>query len=418
MSIEFSQITAKLNYPSQIKGKLSSLHADVITYVCKIYDGSHKLRTRTISLMNTLSRYIQDGDTIPDNWNPEINPFDNIEIEDDDDLKLALGSLYIVPKNIEWDIPVVKEVEVASIASIRGGDEAEVSKSASASEATRVNKQAAKSTNSGKIHSVTSNVPMGSTLKKKTRFASRVKLVDETDKRDLYIASPVVPQFDVNRPWMSTVIDGTMYCVYTSIPLIPTKQNEISVTTNVDLMGDSDLMNLYPHNFIKTRPPIMYKPVDTLKYHPQLGTILTVDGFTEEQVIDNIIRYPHLFKLFKIHDGEIVSFYNTIEIKGELRRVVEVWKSLPDAATVPYNIDFVKEYVVRRYLLERDIKGIEHKNPMFGTLDPFLTLFTTPADYIKWGYTDVLNLAKKCVESRVSYKRSRNPVVRRIQDNV
>lgn len=388
MNVEFSQIPAKLNYPRQIKGKLSSLHSDIITYVSSIYDGSYNLRSKTVRLLNTLTWYLVNGDALPPGWSSTINPFDNIDIEAELVLKEQLGNLYINPRDINWDIAVVASnttVEIESSEDDETEDEATAPIVSQTHQAHKTNK---------------------------------VKLIQETDKSDLYIAPPSVPQFDTRKPWMSTLIDDTVYCIYTSIPLIPTKQNEISVTTDVNMMSEAQLLNLYPNNYIKTRSPLLYEPLDGCKYHSQLGVILPIEGFTEEECIDNIIRYPHLFKLSKIKDGEVISFYNTIEIDGELKKISEVWKVLPDTSKIPYTADFVKEYVVRRYLLERDHDKVQHKYPMYGELDPYLTLFTTPTDYIQWGYSDIVGIAKMCVESRVAYKRSRNPVMRRIQDNV
>lgn len=381
MSIEFSQIPAKLDYPKHLKGKLSSLHSDIITYVSETYDGSHGQRSKVIRLLNTITRYVVEGDALPENWK-STSPFENITIEDELSLKNSLGTLYINPKTIDWDIPVVDR-SVTAVDS----------------------------------NSVIRSVPEVKQKPQKSSY-SKIKIFQETDKSDLYIQSPVVPQFDVSRPWVSTLIDGTVYCIYTSIPEIPTKQNEISVTTDVNKLSDSQLLNLYPNNFIRTRSPIMYEPTVEFKFHPMLGVILPIAGFTERQVIDNIVKYPHLYKLLKIKDDEVISFYNTIEIDGELYKIADVWNDLPDTSKIPYNADFVKEYVVRRYLLERDVKCVEHRYPMYGNLDPFLTLFTTTSDYIHLGYTDVVDIAKKCVQSRVSYKRSRNPVLRRIEGNV
>lgn len=380
MSIEFSQIPERLNYPRHIKGQLSSLHSDVITYVSSIYDGSHELRSKTIRLLNTLTRYVIEGDNFPKDWSSKTNPFEGFNIEDEISLKENLDTLYINPKTVNWDIPVVVE---------------------SAKTSNKVDQP---------------SVPLVSSSPKLN--TSKVKLNEETDKSDLYIQPPTVPQFDISKPWLSTVIDGTLYCIYSSVPEIPRKQNEISATTDVNLMTEVQLMNLYPKNFIRTRSPIMYEKNDSLFYHPQLGVILPIDGFTESQLIDNIIRYPHLFKLSKIKDGEQISFYSTIEISGQLHKVSDVWKDLPESRVIPYNADFVKEYVVRRYLLERDINHVNHKYPLFGTLDPFLTLFSTPSDYVKFGYKDVVDIARRCVQSRVSYKQSRNPVIRRARDHV
>ena len=86
------------------------------------------------------------------------------------------------------------------------------------------------------------------------------------------------------------------------------------------------------------------------------------------------------------------------------------------ASKIPYNREFVKEYVVRRYLLERDIYHIHHVYPMFGRLDPFLTLFMPYEEYKKNGYNNSVDIAKQCVKSRVSYKTSRNPVLRRLEN--
>ena len=385
MSVEFSQIPAKLNYPRHLKGKLSSLHSDVITYVSGIYDGSHDLRTKTIRLLNTITQYVIEGDSLPVNWSSAEAPFENIDIEDEFTLKSSLEKLYINPREIHWDIPIVAEKST----SIQLDDPIESSKT----------------------------VPIVPTVKNsKTHQKMKVKISPVTRKEDLYIQSPLVPQFDVKKPWIRTVIDGSVYCVYESIPSVPTKQNEISVTTKVNMMSESQLLNLYPHNFIRTRSPVLYEAHAELKYHPQLGILLPVEGFTDDEIIDNIIKYPHLYRLLKMRDGQIVNFYNTIEIDGELHKVSEVWKKLPDTSQIPYTVDFVKEYVVRRYLLERDHKHIQHKYPLYGELDPFLTLFTTTSDYIRWGYMDVVDIARKCVESRVAYKRSRNPVIRRVEN--
>ena len=83
---------------------------------------------------------------------------------------------------------------------------------------------------------------------------------------------------------------------------------------------------------------------------------------------------------------------------------------------IPYNSDYIKEYVIRRYLLERDVDNIKHNYPLFGTLDPFLTLFTTVEDYINYGYTDVEDIGRQCVKARVAYKQSRNPILRRLKN--
>lgn len=92
-------------------------------------------------------------------------------------------------------------------------------------------------------------------------------------------------------------------------------------------------------------------------------------------------------------------------------------EKIPEMKGLKKTWPVIREYVVRRYLLERDIKGIEHKYPMFGTLDPFVTLFMPSKIYREEGYKDSVDIARQCVKSRVSYLQSRNPVIRRLEEN-
>ena len=64
----------------------------------------------------------------------------------------------------------------------------------------------------------------------------------------------------------------------------------------------------------------------------------------------------------------------------------------------------LKEYVIRRYLLERD-NGVEHKYKLRGNLQPYITLFAPPEFY----NTDPVELARTAVKARVEFLRSRNP---------
>ena len=112
----------------------------------------------------------------------------------------------------------------------------------------------------------------------------------ETNKSDLYIQPPVVPQFNTKEVLARGYMHGSTYCVYSSEPKIPTKQNEISATTDVNLMIDSDFMKLFPTTFIRTRSNQMYLPCEGIELHPELGLILPIDGFTRDQIVDNIIK--------------------------------------------------------------------------------------------------------------------------------
>ncbi len=366
-NISFTQMTDKLPYPKKVKAKLSTLHSEVIGYVIQHFQNTNLYKTRIVFVMNILSYMIIMGDTIPQSWLPikSLDVIKHPEI-DNDDLERALGDLYIHPQNIEWDIEESETDEPIQPKPHRG-------------EVKAVKK---------------SDIP--------------------TPKEDLYIKSPIFPMFDVTNPWLKAEKDGDEYVIYTSLPIIPRNQRDISVTTNVDLMMKSDLLNLYPNRFIRTRSTIMYEQNNDLPFDIQLGIILPIEGFTHKQVRENIIKYPHFYQLKRKINNNFVSFYSNIEIDGILYNTLEVWDSLPDSKLIPKTTEFIKEYVVRRYLLERDIKNIKHKFPMHGSLDPFLTLFTTPADYISYGFTYTEDTARKHVISRVQYFRTRNPIIRKV----
>lgn len=362
--MKFTQITENLMYPIKFKAVLSTLHSEIITYTIDHYQNTSKFKEMVIAVMNTVSFYVISGDKLPSSWSSH-DPFSNIELIEKDLCESTLGRLYISFDGIKWD---VEECEREII-----------------------------HTKSNSIQTIS-------------------KSQSVTPKDDLYLRPPVFPQFDYTKPWLNVNKDGNQYTIYTSLPIIPLNQSQISVTTNAELMTRTDLLRLFPNQLIHTRASIMYEPYAKLEFDNRLGVILPIDGFTAAQVMDNIIKYPHFYKLKRILNGQFVSFYSNIEIGGELLDTLEVWDSLPESKVIPKTSEFIKEYVVRRYLLERDMLEIEHKFPLFGTLDPFLTLFSTPEDYCLFGYTDSDELAKKCVLSRVSYKQSRNPIIRKVMD--
>lgn len=375
MKIKFTQIPDRLNYPQAYKGQISTFHSKIIEAAAAEYIGTFKQRQRIINVMNTISAMIVSGDSVPSTM-PGSQLIDQLDVMDDALCRTVLKSAYIVEKDIIWDLEVILPPEEST----------DVEQSA---ESPPVQSYEVQSTN----------------------------LVDTpTPKEDLYLKSPMIPQMNIKQPWKARLISDTPYVIYTSYPEIPTKQNEISCTTDVDRLTPKDLYNLFPNRLIQTRASNMYEYTPTLTYNETLGNIIPVSGYTDNQLIDNIIKYPHLFKLVRKIDDEFVSFYSHIEIDGELYRVADIWSILSESKVIPFTQEYIKEYVVRRYLLERDIAHVQHKYPMYGTLDPFLTLFMPASMYTAFGYRNTLDIAKQCVQSRVSYKQSRNPVLRRITD--
>lgn len=371
--IKFTSISENYAVHRNFKGVLSDLYSSVITYVIKHFDGTMQYKQQVVRVLNIITYAAYASEMLPTNWSKN-NPFINIPDIDDTAIQETLGDIYLTVDAIEWDVAVVDNPVVLE---------------------------------GTKMRPITS-------LPTATIQPIKDVTIVETPTTDLYIQAPEIPQFDVTKPWLQKQCGADLLTIYTTLPEIPKRQRDISITTNVDIMTDSDLLKLYPNHFIRTRAPILYTPQTNMDFDKDLGVILPIDDYSREQVVENIIKYPHLYKLAREQNGELVSFYAFMEIDGELKDVVEIWDSLEISKWIPKNVDFIKEYVVRKYLMDIEHKGATYKYPLFGTLDPFLTLFMPASEYAKRGY-DVVDLAKKCVQSRVSYKQSRSPIIRRIQ---
>lgn len=381
--VKFTQLPDKLIYPARIRAKLSTLHSGVITYVVSNFKNTAKYKRQVVDTLNTISVYIKNNDALPSDWNVS-NPLTNLELLDSSFCEDTLGNLCIKVKDIIWDVQESETDEQISTDTVVT--------------ATTVSED---TVTSSKVVNVKPKRNIG-------------VVVSPTPKENLYIKPPTIPQFDASKPWLQSQLNQNVYTIYESLPIIPVNQSQISVTTDVSKMTIMDMMKLYPNHFIRTRAATMYENHAGLTLDDDIGIILPIVGFSPTQVKDNIIKYPHIYKLTRYMNNKFTSFYSNIEIDSELHDTLSIWDSLPDSKKMPRNSEFIKEYVVRRYLLERDILGVEHKYPLFGTLEPFLTLFTTSDDYIRLGYTDVTDIAKQCVISRVSYKRSRNPILRMV----
>lgn len=393
--IRFTQIAERYEVKKAFKAEISKCHASIVEYVVKHFKDSKKYKQQIVDALNIITYAAYASEHIGNEWKDDA-PLSNLPDIDKDLIEDTLGDIFLTIEAIDW-----KDVKPTEFAEVTPQADTKVSKKSTES------KQPVSDSSSESGKPVVASTAPASTQK--------FTVPNPTPKQDLYIQPPVVPQFDYNKPWIKNKEGADNLVIYTTLPEIPTKQNEISVTTDVSKMRYAELIKLYPNCLIHTRASVMYEPLEGVELDPDLGLILPIEGFTREEILDNIVKYPHLYKLVREIEGQHYSFYSHLEIDGELHGTLDVWDNLPESKLLPRQAEFVKEYVVRRYLLERDIKKIEHKYPMFGTLDPFLTLFMPPEDYIKKGYMDTDEIAKKCVESRVSYKQSRNPILRRLK---
>ena len=405
--IKFTDIPEKYAIPRGFRAKQSDVHTAVVSYVIEHYKDTKKYRQQVVDALNCLTCYIMQNNCPPFNWKA-TDPLNTMPDIDLDEVEKGIGDFYLTPESIDWDVAPVADNDYVSSVVNASATESKISTQSTLKSVSSVSTPA---TPKGPI---IVNKPLQD-YKKPHKSGTR-NTVLPTPKEDLYIQPPKCPRFDVNKIWLSTSVGGDSLVIYTTLPEIPTRQNEISITTNPDKMSDAELMALYPNQVIHTRNPIMYQHYDGMDYDEDLGCLFPISGFTREQLIDNIIQYPHLYRLRKVGpNGELSKFFQTIEISGELLPIETAWDNLPDAKFIPRDPEFVKEYVVRRYLLEEKV-GIKHKYNIAGTLDPFLTLFMPYTKYIERGYTDTLKIVKQCVNSRIRYKQSRSPILQRIEE--
>ena len=410
--IKFTDIPEKFSIPRQFKAKQCEAHSAVVVYVYDHYRDTKKYRQTVVDALNRLTYCIMEGEVPSFKWS-STNP---IETMPDIDLSLVeskIEAFYLTVESIEWDVVPVDSFIADNEEKVESNPDVKSSSDVKKSSEPVVPEKEIKTTVNKIPDPTVVNRPLHQ-IKQQQKMESSNRYIP-TPKSDLYVQPPHCLRFDVSKVWMSANVGGDELVIYTTLPEIPRTQNDISVTTDIDKMTDSELMNLYPNQVIHTRVPSMYADYEGLESDPELGCIIPVEGFTKEQIVDNMIKYPHLFRIRKrIEDGSSQPFFQTIEIDGQLKPTVEVWDTLPETKVIPRDSEFIKEYVIRRYLLEED-SGVKHKYNIVGGLEPFLTLFMPCTKYEERGYRDTLSIVKQCVISRVHYKQSRNPILRRIE---
>lgn len=382
--IRFYDIPDRIKYPANCQAKLTDLHNEIIQYTSDNFSSKVSFKRSVIKAMNTVSYLLISGDTIPSGWKPQ-NLTSGLPDISEDSLKSKLKNCYVPQTSIDWSELV--EADNDSIDPSINKD----------NESVRIDSEFS-----------------FKQIENSEQFAA----VFHSEPEDLYLQGPLIPQIDTSKIYARGEIDGTKLVIYHSLPIVPTRQCEISVTTDVSLLSERDLMKLYPDRRFYTRNSDLYRKVDGLYYEEGLGCVLPIKDFSRSQIIDNMIKYPHLENILRLgksaSGAKYVEFWKFIEIGGELHRTKDIWDSLPESSFIPKSKFFMEEYVIRRYLLERDVEGINHRFKMFGSLDPFLTLFMDSDSYIRYGYKNVVEIARQCVCSRVSYKKSRNPILRRL----
>lgn len=410
--IKFTDIPEKYAIPRSFRGKQSEVHSAVVTFVYDHYKDTKKYRQNVVDALNRLTYCVMQNEPPPFNW-VSTNPLETMPDIDIDLVETTLGDFYLTPESIEWNVSPSGDFTSTVTEPNQSSDKVD-----SSFDDKSIVLKVSQPVISNKDSISKLNQPISHNLSNKAnvqRHKGGSTKGIPTPKEDLYIQPPKYPRFDISKVWMSAVVNGDNLVIYTTLPEIPTCQNEVSLTTDVNRMTDSELMALYPNHIIHTRAAELYERYEGIDYDEDIGCIIPIQGFSTDQIRDNIIRYPHLYRLRKLSsEGILQPFFSTIEINGRLLSTADCWDSLPEASIIPKHPEFIKEYVVRRYLLEKD-SGMEHKFNIVGGLDPFLTLFMPSSKYVEKGYKDVLSIVKMCVTSRIHYKQARNPILKRME---
>lgn len=414
--IRFTDISDRIGKGTARFAIASKIYAEIIENVLDTFQNTRKYKQNVVDSINITSYAIlADG-----NANYKLGSID-YDISNYPDLESRIAPWYLTIDSIEWnidpvlDLPKENEVENLGIKDPSPNNKVQ--------------------NTSPKSVKVDLEPPAKS---KKVSSSTQVSKTDPpTDKTNLYLQPPRYPQIDLSQLYRTGYdkANSKMYGIFKSFPDIPARQRDISCTTDPEKMSESDFIKLFPNVLIRTRNTDLYQSYDDydIEYDPELGAILPIGNgkYTREQLIDNIIMYPHLFSLTRDYkdtgitisnyrdDGTVHHFYTHIEIDGQLYPIEDVWEMLEDTKNIPPREEYMHDYVIRRYLLERDIDHIEHKYPMICDLQPYVTLFMPPEGYLKRGHiqnltTDAAELGRKCVQSRVHYHITNNPMIRRM----
>ena len=215
-----------------------------------------------------------------------------------------------------------------------------------------------------------------------------------------------------DKVWHSGTYDGETYVIGTSLPEIPELQCDVSITTNVDRMTEADLIHLYPTREFKEFRHHMVDKFEGCPFDKLVSSYVPIPGYTHEQLIQNIIKYPFPHEYRRFINDQFVDVWKQVEIEGELVDIVKAFDQSELYGKVQRCRRVLQEYGYRKAMLDLEY-GKEVNYPLIGDIQPYLALVFPEYVYKELGY-DTVELARKSVISRVSLLRSVNPVIRRI----
>ena len=174
--IKFTDISDKYDVSRVVRGKISELHAKLITYVVSHFRNSNQYKQQVVDALNIITYAVYANDPLPFNWSAK-DPFNNMPQIEESLLQETLGDVYLTVDGVEWDIEPSYNDSVDIF-----------TKYASVQSSSAVSSSKQKS------------------VKPTQSFSSPLGVTKPTMKQDLYIQSPVVPQIDYSKVWKTGLL--------------------------------------------------------------------------------------------------------------------------------------------------------------------------------------------------------------------
>lgn len=267
-------------------------------------------------------------------------------------------------------------------------------------------------------------------------------IIGSFDTEDRLVKSTRGARVDIDHMWIqfstndahSISTSADIYYIPYSYPIIPECQCDITVTTPLKLLKDNDYLKLIPNLIYRSRHPLMFnnKYMFNIDIDPDIGWIPKIEGCTQEEVIDNILKYPTIdFLQRDVDENNYVPFSSYFEFNNELSEATldRMQELIPlESNSDEYElfvqmgrIPFYQEYICRKYLIERD-RGESHISDCVGDVQPFMEVNMPYDMYIficdKYNLNTMrdipneLSLIKIGMKHRQEYLRSINPVIK------
>lgn len=108
--IRFTEISDKYDVNRVVKGKISELHAKLITYVAQNFRNSNQYKQKVVDALNIITYAVYANDPLPFNWSAK-DPFNNMPYIEESLLQETLGDVYLTIDGVDWNVDSSDDAE-------------------------------------------------------------------------------------------------------------------------------------------------------------------------------------------------------------------------------------------------------------------------------------------------------------------